>query len=610
MNGTGSGGGGAGSPTGTSATIIGQSGVETVIQTSAAQWHSVAFDATITNPVIKMSNMTNNDGDPYCVRVRNVSDNGFEWQIDEWDYLDGSRILSEEVSWLAIAEGTHTLDNGSVIQAGLTTAINEANKQVTFGSAFGSVPVVMSQVMTSNEIDAVVTRNRNRTTAGFQLRMQEQELNSNSHATETIGWIAIDNGGSVTDGIIIGETSNSVNHNPATVAFGGTFANAPTVLHDQQTFNGGDASWTQVNGVTTNDFIVSIDEEQSKDTETNHTTEIVGFYALSEELLTAQGNGANTLSGGDGGSGIVIIKYAIGVDGSAGLTDTFAVGSTEILWTAIDLSGNTATCSQIVTVTDDEDPTITCAADQSQTADPGMCNAAVSVVAPVTADNCAVASVINDFNGTADASDNYPVGTTTVVWTVTDASGNTATCSQDITVNDNENPTITCAADVSVSTDSGLCSADVTIPAPVSNDNCEGSSVFYSVDGDEATGGTVTTYSEGGVLYRVHTFTNSGTFNLPTDQEIEYLVVGGGGAGRSGFNGGGGGAGGVQTGNMILSSQAYTITVGNGGVGSTENGGNGESSSINGIITAGGGFGATDSNGAGAASGSSQSNSG
>ncbi|MCH2215598.1 MAG: hypothetical protein MK086_10535, partial [Flavobacteriales bacterium] len=169
---------------------------------------------------------------------------------------------------------------------------------------------------------------------------------------------------------------------------------------------------------------------------------------------------------------------------------------------------------------------------------------------------------------------------------------------------------ITCASDFTVVADVGLCSAQLTIPAPNTSGDCAGNPIFYSRDHFEATGGTISTYSEGGVLYRVHTFTNSGTFNLPTDQEIEYLVVGGGGAGRSGFNGGGGGAGGVQTGNMILSSQAYTITVGNGGVGSTENGGNGESSSINGIITAGGGFGATDSNGAGAASGSSQSNSG
>ena len=68
---------------------------------------------------------------------------------------------------------------------------------------------------------------------------------------------------------------------------------------------------------------------------------------------------------------------------------------------------------------------------------------AVTVVAPTTADNCGVASVTNDFNGTADASGTYPIGTTTVVWTVTDTSNNTATCAAwTFTVTDNEAPTI------------------------------------------------------------------------------------------------------------------------------------------------------------------------
>ncbi|MCP4089320.1 MAG: hypothetical protein GY746_05965, partial [Gammaproteobacteria bacterium] len=53
-------------------------------------------------------------------------------------------------------------------------------------------------------------------------------------------------------------------------------------------------------------------------------------------------------------------------------------------------------------------------------------------------------SLVNDYNGTADASDTYPLGTTTVNWTVTDAGGNTATCEQDITVEDNEAPNAVC----------------------------------------------------------------------------------------------------------------------------------------------------------------------
>ena len=43
-------------------------------------------------------------------------------------------------------------------------------------------------------------------------------------------------------------------------------------------------------------------------------------------------------------------------------------------------------------------------------------------------------SILNDYNGTSDASDTYPVGTTLVTWTATDGFGNTRICTQFINV--------------------------------------------------------------------------------------------------------------------------------------------------------------------------------
>ncbi|NPD48314.1 HYR domain-containing protein, partial [Lentimicrobium sp. S6] len=127
-------------------------------------------------------------------------------------------------------------------------------------------------------------------------------------------------------------------------------------------------------------------------------------------------------------------------------SDIYPVGTTTITWTITDQSGNDTQCTQDITVTDDEQPSIVCAADQNQTADAGVCTAAVIVEAPVTDDNCGVASIENDYNGNADASDTYPVGTTTILWTVTDIHGNTNTCTQNIVITDDENPSITAAA--------------------------------------------------------------------------------------------------------------------------------------------------------------------
>lgn len=103
-----------------------------------------------------------------------------------------------------------------------------------------------------------------------------------------------------------------------------------------------------------------------------------------------------------------------------------------------------------------------------------------------------------------------------------------------------------------------------------------------------ASGGTVTTYTSGGVDYKVHTFTSSSTFTLNGSGSLDVLMVaGGGGGGLLNNVSGGGGAGGVLIGTISASPQAYSIIIGNGGaVGS-----NGANTSGFGVFAIGGGRG-------------------
>ena len=114
-----------------------------------------------------------------------------------------------------------------------------------------------------------------------------------------------------------------------------------------------------------------------------------------------------------------------------------------------------------------------------------------------------------------------------------------------------------------------------------------------------ATGGTVSDVTIGGVDYRIHAFTSTGTSTFEvvslgtTTGEVDVLVVAGGGGGGGHTNststrGGGGGAGGVAFGTITFPAGSYTVTVGAGGT--TRNTGN--NSSIDGILAKGGGFGA------------------
>ena len=77
---------------------------------------------------------------------------------------------------------------------------------------------------------------------------------------------------------------------------------------------------------------------------------------------------------------------------------------------------------------------------------------------------------------------------------------------------------------------------------------------------DLITGGTITTSGD----YRIHTFTQSGTFSTYTTLPVEYLVVGGGGNGyiHPTYGGGGGGGGQVSTGNANITNTGATIVVG------------------------------------------------
>ena len=109
--------------------------------------------------------------------------------------------------------------------------------------------------------------------------------------------------------------------------------------------------------------------------------------------------------------------------------NVYPVGITTVTWTATDINGNVASCQQRVTVSDTENPAISCAADVAS------CENTVTVLSPTVSDNCGVVSTLNDFNGTADASGTYPLGETTVNWTVVDVLGNINSCSQKVNIN-------------------------------------------------------------------------------------------------------------------------------------------------------------------------------
>ncbi|WP_262733012.1 HYR domain-containing protein [Gaetbulibacter sp. NE] len=195
---------------------------------------------------------------------------------------------------------------------------------------------------------------------------------------------------------------------------------------------------------------------------------------------------SNITTTNDAGLCSAIVTYAAptGSDncGSVTITQTaglpsgsaFPVGTTTNTFEIEDTAGNTTSCSFTVTVNDNENPTIACPSDITVNAD-GNCEAtSVTLISPTVNDNCSIDTITNNAPAT------FPLGNTTVTWTVTDLAGNSSQCTQIVTVNDVTPPTITCPGDITVNADTGLCTASgVNLGTPTVDDNC---GVGYSND--------------------------------------------------------------------------------------------------------------------------------
>ncbi len=189
-----------------------------------------------------------------------------------------------------------------------------------------------------------------------------------------------------------------------------------------------------------------------------------------------------TAAANDNCPGVTVVRSGV----PAG--NTFPLGNTTVTYIATDRSGNTSSDTQVVTVVDNTAPTITAPAD-------------VTLYTGAGATSCSVtASDLNAALGVATADDNcpgetvarsgvpagntFPLGNTTVTYTVTDGSGNTASDTQTVTVVDNTPPVVTPPANVTVQLplNSPATSMPVNYPNPATaTDNCPGSiNIVYS----------------------------------------------------------------------------------------------------------------------------------
>jgi hypothetical protein len=201
-------------------------------------------------------------------------------------------------------------------------------------------------------------------------------------------------------------------------------------------------------------------------------------------------------------------------DGQA-LDAPYPGGVTTITWTATDADGRTVTCAQTITVNvnDTTPPTITAPPNLTLTTgatEESSCGTIVSEnsITAEASDNCSV----NISRTGVPAGNFFPIGTTTVTYTATDAGDNTATATQTITVTDNTPPVVRlngdnpATAEFDPPTEATVeCGTAFTGPGATAADSCTGP---VAVTASTISTGTPGTYA---IVYSATDGTNTGT---------------------------------------------------------------------------------------------------
>jgi gliding motility-associated-like protein len=249
---------------------------------------------------------------------------------------------------------------------------------------------------------------------------------------------------------------------------------------------------------------------------TSTATQTVVINDVVNPTITAPSDITTVTNSGCTASGIVIgVPQTADNCGVASVSNdapvSFPVGITSITWTVTDVNGNTAIAIQKVTVTDNMMPTLTVGANITVDANNSCVAFNVDLGAPVVADNCGIATLLND------APTVYNIGTTTVTWIVTDNNGNSISATQTVTVVDNTIPVIIAPANMQVSTNNNCVASGLILGNPIATDNCTIASLVNNAPLDFPVGTTTVTYTvtdaAGNVATATQTITVSDVIN-------------------------------------------------------------------------------------------------
>ena len=125
---------------------------------AAETWEYISFGTTFSSvPIVITTPGPSAGGQPFTIRIRNVTTTGFEAMTAEPEGTSGPTHLAVEMTYVAIEEGVHGLPDGSMIIAGRSSVVEEQMSgfvgswhSETFSIPFSTSPIVSERFVNSS----------------------------------------------------------------------------------------------------------------------------------------------------------------------------------------------------------------------------------------------------------------------------------------------------------------------------------------------------------------------------------------------------------------------------------------------------------------------------
>jgi hypothetical protein len=189
--------------------------------------------------------------------------------------LDGNELNSGSdpgVPNLTLPSASLKLEVGEVIVDGTW-------QTVTFNQTFID-PVVVCKPLSLKDSDPAAVRIRNVDSSGFEIRVQEWDYLDEAHASETVGFIAMERGiYTLADGTMVeaGRFETDSAKKFVAVFFDQPFRVVPVVITAVTSVNETDTVTTRLRNITTNGFEFRMQEQELN--ASKHALETVSFVA-------------------------------------------------------------------------------------------------------------------------------------------------------------------------------------------------------------------------------------------------------------------------------------------------------------------------------------------